>query len=642
MKESRNATRIIRSVSSLLLIVVGFSTVWAWGEVARLAGPEPVIGEPQTATLYAAWRPEESEQAILFRSLDEGDSWQPLALPQGPAPVLWADDGGDHLAVVREDDSLLRSQDRGDSWVAVTTDLRVVSLAWGDAGNLYLGTDGHGVYLKTADGSLTAIADTEGALASAQVVNLAVVEGRLFALTPTVLFYTDETGKDGDETWVESLPIPEWATALVATDRETVYVGTATVGVYRSSDAGQSWQPAWEGLGLAAGQMVKITALRADPQEPDLLYAAVDHVVGSTQVHASAAGTYVTLDRGGSWQALAGPSFPEAVHASSLIVTAGNPLYVQAVTASGLQSYEPDVVGALAALESDDPRTRADAARVLGLARAQEAGGALLAALDDPDPAVILAVADALGQIDDPATVSGLLVALEHPGELVRLGAARALGRMGVEAAVKPLRAMLLNGEGLEVSVAGEALGQIGSPAATGALLVALADPVPTPRWQAAMGALEVMGEPAVGLLVEMVDSRDAYARSRAAEALGWIGSPSATGPLVDALEDEDATVRGQAAWALGEIGDPAARAALERARSRDPEARVQTEAASALSRLREEPVEVARWPASWAPTLSRLQAMRWLVLVLSLAGAAWLMVGIRPLSPVLLRRRIR
>jgi HEAT repeat protein len=656
MKSRGRTARTIRQILGVMLIVVGLSTTWAWGAVARLAEPLPESQEPLEATSYAAWQPADAEQLTLFRSTDEGSTWQPLTLPHGSAPVAWADDGGQRVAVATDEGILLQSGDQGDTWTVAAQNIPVSSLVWGDSGSLYVGTDGQGVYRRASDGTLIRISATQGELATARIVGLTLAEGRLFAATPTALFYTDEASADlvsGDQVpagsesgttlWSKTLPVPERVTALAATDRQTIYLGTATVGIYRSADAGQTWQPAWEGLGLAAGQMVQITALRADPQEPDVLYAAVEYLVGSTQVHASAAGTFATLDGGASWQPLAGPTFPEAQHASALVIVPGKPLHVQAVTAEGLQGYAPDMTGVLAALESDDPRTRAAAARQLGLARQQEAWSELLATLDDPEPAVSLAAADALGRINDPATVPGLLVAMEHPSEAIRLGAARALGMMGVEAAIEPLRAMLLRGEGLEVSVAGEALGRIGGAAATDALLTALGDPVPTARWHVAMAALETMGEPAVAPLVTMLDSQDGQARRNAAQALGWIGSPSATTALVETLEkDRDAAVRNQAAWALGEIGDPSARKALERAQMRDPAVEVQTAAGWALSRVPAQSEAAPSWAVRWAPALNQLQPVRWLVLALSLAGAAWLMMGARSLAAVPLRLRHR
>jgi len=625
----KNRTRTLRWILSVLLVTAGLSVTWAWGQVSRLAEPNPADEPPREAALYAMWQPDATEQAGLFRSTDRGATWQPLSLPESAVPVSWAAAGSDDLAVVTDSQIVLRSADRGDNWTVVATDLPVLSLAWGKDGYLYLGTDGQGIYRTTASGQRIAVTAPTGELTTSPVRHLAFADGRLFAATPSVLFYADDAGETlGSATWTKSLPVSAQMPALVAVDRETIYVGTETQGLYRSTDAGRTWEPANAGLGLAAGQMVRISALQADPSEPDVLYAAVDYIVGGTQLYTSAAGTFVTLDGGEQWQMLAGPTFPDANSAASLMVTPGEPLYVQAVSAAGLQAYSPDVSSALTALKDTNPTVRAAAAKMLGLAHSEEASSALLAALSDPEPAVSLTAAEALGRINDPNSVSGLLLALEHPNQQVRVGAARALGLMQVSGAVEPLRAMLLQGEGAEVAIAAEALGHIGTPAATDALLAALADPELTARRHAALTTLETLGEAAVAPLSAMLDSQDAYARRNAAQALGWIGSPSATSALVETLGDRSSAVRRQAVWALGQIGDPSAQTALARVQQRDESAVVQAEAGLALARLEEAPAVTSRWPAALTTALSRLEPLRWLVLGLSLAGAAWLMLS--------------
>jgi HEAT repeat protein len=317
------------------------------------------------------------------------------------------------------------------------------------------------------------------------------------------------------------------------------------------------------------------------------------------------------------------------------VLVAGQPLYVQAVTHEGLQAYEPDVAGALALLAEGDAAGRAAAARRLGLAGVKEAGNALLKALGDPEPAVSLAAARALGRIAAPEMAGALLVALDHPSEQVRLGAAQALGMMGAEAAVDPLRGMLLDGQGLAVGVAAEALARIGSPEAIEALLVPMGDLSLTPRRHAAMAALETMGRTAAEPLAALLDSPSAHVRHNAAEALGWSqagtqgsASSSATRALTRALrQDGDAGVRAEAAWAMGEIGAPGTRSSLAKAAAGDPAPAVRAEAGQALARIPEQ-------RAGWAPTLNQLQPLRWLLLALSLAGAAWLAVGRGALVP--------
>jgi epoxyqueuosine reductase len=66
--------------------------------------------------------------------------------------------------------------------------------------------------------------------------------------------------------------------------------------------------------------------------------------------------------------------------------------------------------------------------------------------------------------------------------------------------------------------------------------------------------------------------------------ALGNSGNPDALPALVKALEDAEPLVRGHAAWALGRLGAPAARAALARARAREPSAEARAEIDTALA----------------------------------------------------------
>lgn len=645
MKAKKQTLRIIRWLLSAVLVFIGLSTTWAWGEVARLAEPDPAAAGPQETALYGIWQPEQARRPGLYRSTDAGQSWQLLSLPAGTVPLTWANDG-ERLAVATDSLTVV-STDGGESWATTIDDLNVVSLAWGDS-DLYLGTRDQGVHRLPPGASTPApISAGEVDLQAVPVTHLAVARAeaptgeRLFAASANTVYYTD----DGGRTWQRSTPVEDWISTLAVVDKDQIYVGGETAGVYRSLDAGQSWQPARKGLGLAPGQMVKVTALRADPAQPGVLYSAVDHVLGSTQAHASAAGAFVSLDGGTSWSPLAGPAFPQAQHASSLVLVPGSPLHVHAVTANGLQAYAPDIAAALTALDSPEPAERAAAARLLGLARAGEAGEALLAALTDPEPAVSLAAGRALGQIADPAMAGPLSVALDHPSSQVRMGAARALGMMGAETAVERLRAMLLEGDGQEVTVAAEALGQIGTPAAVEALMVPLGDLSLTPRRHAAMGALETLGEPAVEALVQRLESPSSHIRRNAAEALGWVGAPSAVEPLQRALQrDRDTEVRARTARALGQIGDPAAQGALLRAAQDDPALRVREQAGQALSQLGElagREGRAAGWPQNWAPALNRLQPLRWLFLAFSLAGAAWLALGQGPLLPVPLLRRI-
>jgi HEAT repeat protein len=631
MQGKYRLSRILRWVLSVLIVTAGLMSVsaWAWGRGANETESRALAPAPVTPVLYAAWQPTGAPQALLFRSTDQGASWEPLALPDGGTPVAWAGDGANRVAVSLSDGPVFSSEDRGESWKQVAAEFPPMpSLVWDSQGDLYLGTAGHTIYRHTAGGAIEPIVTGQHDLTSKPVTHLALVGGRLFAATPVSLFYTD----DGGQSWVPTQPVPggisalNVISALAVVDARTLFVGTPGSGIFRSVDAGRTWQPASAGLGEAAGVYLSVTALQVDPQEAGVLYAAVSSLVGGTELHSAAMGTFVTVDGGQLWQPLAGPSFPQAKPASALLPAPDQPLNVLSVAAGGLQSYAPDVAGALATLQqgTGDVRSRASAARILGLARTQEAS-ALMAAVADPSPAVSQAAGEALGRIADSRTTSDLLLALQSPVPQVQHSAATALGMMRTEAAVEPLSAMLLRGDPAMAIAAADALGRIGSQDATQALLAALADAQMTTRRHAALGALEVMGEPAVTPLQQMLASPDATARGNAAEALGWIGSPSATAALVHALGDSDSAVRARTAWALGELAAPQARAALERAQARDSSPVVRQAAGQALTQIGEQPVVRTSLLANWALALSRWQRVLWLIVALSLFAAAWL-----------------
>ena len=624
MADRERWNRIARWVLAALILAAGLSAALAWGRVPREAQPASSAVEeaPSDTMLYAAWQPVAGARTVLYRSADRGETWQPVPVRTGIASVIvWASDGADRVAVALSDGSLLRSGNQGERWSSVGSTLPVLSLAFGVDGQLFIGTDGLGVWRQVERDDPAPLASAGTDLSGASVRFLALAGGRLFAATSGALFRSDDEGL----TFTAARAVPGRISALAALDSQTVYLGTEGTGILKSGDAGLSWQPVEEGLGLAAGVTLRITALRSDPSEPGVLYAGVSYLVGGTQLHESPAGAFVTLDGGASWLRLAGPAFPEAQRAGDLVPVPSRPLTVLAATPEGLQAYEPNVAAALSLLGSGTAAERANAARLLGLARARGTGEALLAALADPENAVAQAAADALGRLDDPASVPALQAALAGSDAQVKRNAARALGQLRAESSVVPLGALLMQGEPATAGAAAEALRQIGSLGAVDALLAPLADRQVTVRRHAALAALEALGEPAVEPLVSRLGGQDVGARRNAAEALGWIGSASATDALIDALRDEQEGVRSEAAWALGEIADPGAQRALARARSSDPSVSVRDAAAFALTQLAARPAAQA---AGWAAVRAALRnsgAARWLLLGLSIAAAGLL-----------------
>ena len=86
-----------------------------------------------------------------------------------------------------------------------------------------------------------------------------------------------------------SLPAKTGAHLVLIDPKQPQRVYAASSGLYRSDDAGETWQAANTGLG--AGGLV---ALALDPRQPQRLYAATP-----------AGALYISEDGATTWQALA-------------------------------------------------------------------------------------------------------------------------------------------------------------------------------------------------------------------------------------------------------------------------------------------------------------------------------------------------
>ena len=108
---------------------------------------------------------------------------------------------------------------------------------------------------------------------------------------------------DGGHTWktVFQPPAPSWVRASVgrlviaATRPETIYAmvdGYGPTSIYKSTDAGASWQSTGGGRGAFPDDYGMPTALAVDPQQPTTVYAATNHMVVKT------------TDAGASWRSV--------------------------------------------------------------------------------------------------------------------------------------------------------------------------------------------------------------------------------------------------------------------------------------------------------------------------------------------------
>ncbi|MCP3957148.1 MAG: hypothetical protein GY719_04790 [bacterium] len=262
---------------------------------------EAMVIDPQDPdTLYAG------TLEGVFRSADAGDSWaaasegipnivffKTLVVDPVDPTNLYALIGGTFTDIIF--DLVLRSTNAGASWSIVQNGLpeypylEALAIDPQRPRTLYLGGGPGGVF-KTTDGGNMWFPANQG------IEDLGVSALAIDPLTPATVYAAGHTGlfksTDAGVSWQDvsaGLPVggnPE--INLLAIDPQTpeILYAHGRFGLARSTDGGSGWVLAGDGL---SGE---IDALAIDPQNPTTLYA------GGSE------GVFRSLDRGGSWATL--------------------------------------------------------------------------------------------------------------------------------------------------------------------------------------------------------------------------------------------------------------------------------------------------------------------------------------------------
>lgn len=216
---------------------------------------------------------------------------------------------------------------------------------------------------------------------------------------------------------------------------------------------------------------------------------------------------------------------------------------------------EAAVAPLAAELNASEPATRQWAANLLRQVEgaSEPAAAALRPLAADPDPEVRFAVGQALASVKDAQALELLLPIVNGGVPWMRYGALHALGVLG-------------------------------DPRAIPGLVRAFQDPDVNVRMRAA-SALQALGEPAVGTLMELGQSGDSETRASVLHCLRQIGSPKAAPMAASQLEDPDKYVRAAAISCLVRVLPQIARSVLG-TRVVDPEPWVRRVVCEALGEL--------------------------------------------------------
>jgi photosystem II stability/assembly factor-like uncharacterized protein len=277
----------------------------------------------------------------LYRSLDDGDTW--LAGGAGLPPnggvldiavVGGQDSGGQHL-LAGTWTGVYVSDDGGQTWTSVLPSL-------GSPHPQALLSTGAGLLLGTQTGlfrwqrNMRRWESIPGEFLSG-VASLAAdpADSRvLYAGTVSHGVYRSE---DAGATW-QQLPsivtgIP--ALAVDSTDSEHIYILAAWERVYASQDGGQNWEARWQGL----GNVLEATSLAVDPFEP------MAYVGTETSLYRS--------DNGGEWNLVAEELIGQSI-LSLMVQPMPTTTFVPYSTKSNSMLYIGTTQGAFRSLDQGD------------------------------------------------------------------------------------------------------------------------------------------------------------------------------------------------------------------------------------------------------------------------------------------------
>jgi cyclophilin family peptidyl-prolyl cis-trans isomerase/HEAT repeat protein len=278
----------------------------------------------------------------------------------------------------------------------------------------------------------------------------------------------------------------------------------------------------------------------------------------------------------------------------------------------------------VAAAASDDPRSRALAARGLGALRDASGVELLLPLVRDPDETVAIQALRGLGAIGDARGTAAAAAMLASPSVVVRREALRALAVLPPDLSIRPrlvglvaerdpwIRAAALGAlahadrgdfalvlSGMDPdpvwwvrSALAASLGDVGGEMGVGVLHAMLRDEDPRVLPGVLDGLRRARGRDALDTLVRHLEHADLGVRTAAAEGIASFGAVGAAAPLLAAwrrgLGDGagELEARIAAVGALAAQKDEAAKAALAEIAKADPSRAVRARAALALREL--------------------------------------------------------
>lgn len=164
-------------------------------------------------------------------------------------------------------------------------------------------------------------------------------EARALALDQARVAAAEATGEEGRgrDVWEEAGPVNIGgritAIAVHPAVLQRLFIGAADGGVFRSTDGGASWQPVFDAVGS-----LSIGALTVDPSNPEIVYCGTGEANASGDSFAGL-GLFRSTDAGDTWMPA---GLASSRHINRIVVDPANPNRVYVAVMGGLFSKGPD------------------------------------------------------------------------------------------------------------------------------------------------------------------------------------------------------------------------------------------------------------------------------------------------------------
>lgn len=273
----RQATLNRRRPWIAIVALVAAALVTAWWLLGRTPVP---VSAPSGSAILASYRPSDlhalavspaDPRTVIFGSHrgvlvshDGGATWSTVSGANGDAMGL-ALPAGSQTVYAAGHDAFFRSNDGGQSWVALRaavpgTDIHGLAASASSPGTAYAYVVGSGLFKSSIAGTWSRIGDASGGTMS--LASAKVGEGDVLIATT---MEGVERSRDGGKTWVR---VPELGTAYVSAAGDRAYA-VAGSSVFVSADGGMTW--AKHSFSRGSGALVAGAA--GDPQ---LLYIVTE------------------------------------------------------------------------------------------------------------------------------------------------------------------------------------------------------------------------------------------------------------------------------------------------------------------------------------------------------------------------------